>query len=609
MMRNKTLRKKIMMALAAGTLLCANGAWAEENTTFQLDQVTVTAERVAQTVSSTPANVSIISGRELQRKGARTLADALTGVSGVMVQRYGGAGQKAVPYILGSDRIVVLVDGKRMNLPQGIGVGSGGIDLNTIMLGDNIERIEVVRGGASTLYGADAVGGVINIITKKGDGSTQTTTTVAGGNHGGRYYEFNTGGQDKSTHWQISGTQESNDGQRLNSAYKGKNVSFRLDQDLTKGESLTFTYDYYSSHAGIPGSLAWPSPSDYQDILRHNWSVGYAKDHTEGSRVFRYYDNDQLYSGENSGFFRHKNTVRAFEYQDSARLNSANLLTWGGEWRQDKVVSTGEGNVPHDGITKAVYLQDQYSFNSAAKMTVGLRRDENSLYGTHWLPQAAYLYQANTNTSYFANWAKVFKAPKFDDLYGDDGWGNTGDPNLKPETGWTAEVGVKTKLNAASEATVSVFRRDITNAIRWMAAPDFTYHPHNIDRYKATGLNASLINKLSSVTTTDVGYTYLDGRDQNDNNIGDPRHSFHVGVNIHEGKLSQAIYGIYQDKTGTTTSQVGGRFIINTNTSYTLRKGTSVFLTVSNLFDKQYQSAKGYPANGRTVLLGLKQTL
>ncbi|HMM19698.1 MAG TPA: TonB-dependent receptor [Selenomonadales bacterium] len=608
-MSNKTFRKKIMAAVAAGALLWADGAWAEEDVTFQLDQVTVTAERVAQTVGSTPANVTVLSGEELQRKGARTLSDALTGVSGVVVQQYGGAGQKAVPYILGTDRVVLLIDGKRMNLPQGIGVGSGGIDANAILLGGNIDRIEVVRGGASTLYGADAVGGVINIITKKGDSSTPTIATAAGGNHGGRYYGFDTGGQDQNTRWQLSGSRESNDGQRANSAYEGKNLSFRLDQDLAKSESLTFTYDYYDSHAGLPGSLAWPSPGDYQDILRRNWSMGYAKEHADGSRMVRYYDNDQRYSGVNSGVFRHKNTVRAFEYQDSARWNAANLLTWGGEWRKDKVVSTGEGGVPRDGTTKAIFLQDQYSFNAAAKLTVGLRRDESSLYGTHWLPQAAYLYQANANTSYFANWAKVFKAPKFDDLYGDDGWGNTGDPNLEPETGWTAEAGVKTRINAATEATASVFRRNITDAIRWTADPDFTYHPHNIDRYKATGLNASLVSKLSPATTADVGYTYLDGRDQNDRSIGDPRHSFHVGFHIQEGKLSQTVYGVYQDQTGTAASRVGGRCIVNTNTSYALNEDTTLFLTVSNLFDKQYQAVNGYPANGRTFLLGVKQTL
>lgn len=608
-MKKRILGKKIAVTLAAGIFICGSQVFAAEDTVFQFDQMVVTAERVSQKVSNIPANVTLITAKELQNKGARTLADALTGISGINVQSYGGAGQKAIPYILGTDRVVVIIDGKRMNLPQGIGVGSGGIDLNTIMLGDNIERIEVVRGGASTLYGADAVGGVINIITKKGEGSAKTAVSIAGGNYGAKQYDVTFGGQEKNTHWQLSGNQDENDGQRKNSTYKGKNVVLRVDQDLSKAESLTFTYDYYGSHAGLPGSLSWPSTSDYQDILRHSYSVDYTKEAEAGSRILRYYNNDQVYSGETGGPFHHKNTVRAFEYQDSAKLDKANLLTWGTEWRKDEVVSTAEGNVPFSGTTKAVYLQNQHSFNADAKITVGLRRDDSSIYGTHWLPQAAYLNQINESTSYFANWAKVFKAPKFDDLYGNDGYGNTGNPNLRPETGWTAETGVKTKLNSANEAAFSVFRRNITNAIKWSADADYTYHPHNIGSYKATGVNVSLISKLSPATSTDVGYTYLDSRDQNNNTVGDPRHSFHVALNVHQGKLSQGIYGIFQDQAGSKTSQVASYFTVNTNTNYFVSKDTSIFLKIQNLFARQYQAVNGYPVNGRTILLGVKQTL
>lgn len=608
-MQRHILKKKIAVTLAASTLFCTCQAWAAEDTVFQLDQVTVTADRVAQTIGGTAANVTVISGTELDNKGARTLADALTGVSGINVQRYGGTGQKAIPYIFGTDRIVVLLDGKRMNLPQGIGSGAGGIDLNTIVLGDNIEKIEVVRGGASTLYGADAVGGVINIITKKGEGSTRTTVSTGGGNYGAQFYALTTEGQVNKTHWQLSGSQNSHDGQRTNSDYKGKNISLRVDQDVSANETLTFTYDYYGSHAGLPGSLSWPSLTDFQDILRHTWSAAYTKNHTDGNLILRFYDNDQVYSGENNSSFRHRNTVKSFEYQDSAKLDANNLLTWGGEWRKDKVISTAEGNKPFDGTTNAFYVQNQHRFSDAAKLIVGLRRDDNSIYGTHLLPQAAYLYQFNERTSYFINWAKVFKAPKFDDLYGDDGYGNTGNPNLKPETGWTAETGIKTRLNTANEITLSVFRRNINNAIRWTVAPDYTYHPHNIDGYKATGVNASFISKLSSVTSTDVGYTYLDSRDKNDNDVGEPRHSYHIGINVNQGKLKQGIYCLFQDKSGTGISQVGNQLIVNTNTNYSIDKNMSVFLTINNLFDKQYQAVKGYPADGRTILLGVKRTI
>lgn len=614
-MKNRNLHKKIAATLTAGTLLCTSQGWAAENTDFQLDQIIVTAERITQTVGATPANVTIISGAELAGKGARTLADALTGVGGIQVQNYGGTGEKAIPYIFGTDRLIVLLDGKRLNLPQGIGSGSGGIDVNTILLGDNIERIEIVRGGASVLYGADAIGGVVNIITKSGSGgAVRTTVSTAGGSDGARHYALTTGGQLNKTHWQLTGVRDTNDGQRPNSAFQGKNIAFQLDQDLNKTEALIFTYDYYDSNAGMPGSLSWPSANDFQDILRHNWSVGYRSKHAAGSRAFRYYDHKQVYSGENYGsFFRHQNTVQTFEVQDSIQVDAANLLTWGGEWRKEQVSSTAEGNTPHNGITKAVYLQHKYNFNSAAQITLAVRRDDSSIYGIHWLPKAACLYQANAHTSYFANWGKVFKAPKFDDLYGDDGYGNTGNPNLQPETGWTAEAGVKMKLNNAHEATLSYFKRDLTNAIKWQPAdpgdPLSPYHPSNINHYTSTGLNASLLSKLSPAVSTDIGYTYLDSHDQNDVAVGDPRHSFHIGVKFHNGKLTQTIYGIYQDKTGTAASQVNSHFLVNTHANYLVNNDTTLFLTINNLFDKQYQFLNGYPANGRAVLFGVKQTL
>lgn len=608
MFKSKLLPQKIAATLAAGTFLLASPVLAAENV-FQFDQITITADRITQTVAETPENVTVVTNQQIQDKGAKTLAEALTGVSGVTISSYGGLGSKAIPYILGSERVVVMIDGKRMNLPQGIGTKASGIDLNSYLISaDNIERIEVVKGGVSVLYGADAIGGVINIITKKGEGTTHVNTSIAAGNYGGRTYEISAGGQENKTHWQISGLQESTDGQRINSASKDKNFSMRLDQDLTKNEALTFDYDYYGNHAGISGDLLTPTPDYYQDILRHNWSIAYTKQHNDGNQIVRYYHNDQTYSGDDYGTFNHRNTVKALEYQDSAKVNKKQLLTWGGEWRTDKVISSIEGNDSHKTTTKAVYLQDQFNMTDKENLTLGLRHDDNSQYGEHWLPKIAFLHQANKNTSYFANWGKVFKAPKFDDLYADYGTMGKGNPNLKPETGWTTEIGVKSKVSGNTEATLSLFKRDLNDAIDWKYA-NGQYTAYNIYHLTATGIDASVISKLSKVTNMDVGYTYLDSRNQNDKWTGDPRNTFHIGFNMHKDKLSQSLYGIFKDKTDTVSSH----FIINTNTNYELDKNTSLFLKINNLFNRQYielaDSYSKYPGNSRSFMLGIKHSM
>lgn len=612
--KKKLLKKQIILSLAMGIVFVALpiSVYADDDSTFQLEQVEVTANRIAQKVSLSPEDVSIISGDQLKHKGITNVADALNGVSGVIVESNGGSGGKTIPYILGSDRVVVLIDGKRMNLPQGVAGSHGGVDLSTMMLPGNIDHIEVVHGGSSTLYGADAVGGVINIITKKSTGETQSTATVGAGNYGGRLYELTAGGQENKTHWFIGGHQDQNDGQRQNSAYKGKSANFRLDQDLRAGEALSFTGDYYSSHSGNPGSLQYPSSTDYQNTLRHDWSMAYTMQHDEGNRTVRYYDNEQVYLGNTSDAdFRSTNKVHAVEYQDSTRLNSANLLTWGGEDRKEEVTSTGERQGTHSGTTKALYIQNQFSASDRATWTAGLRRDDNSQYGTHWLPKLSFLYQETPKTSYFANWSKVFKAPSFDDLYGDDGFGDTGDPNLRPETGWTADMGIKSKLNDTSEATLSIFKRQISDAIRWQpdANNSWIYHPYNIDQLKTLGMNLDLSSKLSQVTTMNIGYTYLDSQDQTGAGIGDPRNSYHLGFNMHQGNFRQSITGSYVGSTGTKTNSVSGYFSVNTALNYDLNTQTSLFLTINNIFNRKYESYKGYPADGRSFMIGIKRTL
>lgn len=598
--------KKIIISLALSAFVGTSPVWAASETEFQLDQITVTADRISQSVSQTPANVTIITAQQLEDKGARNLTEALSGVSGVTVKNFGSNGEKALPSILGSDRIIVLIDGKRMNLPQGNGYGASAVDLNSFLLGDNVDRIEVVRGGASALYGADAVGGVINIITKQG-ASRNTVVTTAGGNYGSRNYTFSTSGHEKKTSWHLSTLQDQSEGQRQNSAYKNQNLSLRLDQKLTNSENLTMTYDYYDSHAGLPGQMPG-TLSDYQDILRRNWSTAYSRTHTDGNQTLRYYDNVQTYSGYEWGTFRHKNSVRSFEYSDSTRLNTANLLTWGGEWRKEQVESTNEGNTTHGGTTKALYVQSQINLTKAADLTLGLRYDNNSIYGTHWLPKVAYLHRAGDRVSYFANWGKVFRAPNFDDLYAIYSWGGTGNPDLKPETGWTTEIGVKSKLSKTQEGTLSIFKRNLSDAIDWYLDDDgTTWRTQNINQLNTIGLNANLTSKLSGSTTLDLGYTYLDSRDQNGAVTSDPRHTFHIGVNAKFGKLTQSIVGMYQGENG--TNQVGSRFVVNTHSNYKTGKDTTVFLTVNNLFNRQYEAVKGYPAGGLSFLIGVKQGL
>ena len=610
----------MLCALVTGALVAQSAAVtyaAEQQEEYSLEQVVVTANRVPQTVASTPADVTVVTAEQIEQKGAHNLADALEGVPGVVVARNGGPGEIAVPYILGTDRVIVLMDGKRMNIPQGIGSGNGGVNLSTILVGDNIEKIEVVRGGNSVLYGADAVGGVINIVTKKGIGKAKTQVDIGGGSNSTSKFNISQQGEENGWHWYVTGMQENTDGQRPLSDYKGKNSTFRLDKDLSKTETLSMNFDYYSSHANTPGNITGTWVPTIEDYLRHNWSIAYSDKHVGGEKTIRFYNNEQERTSVIPTYFSqylYKNTVRALEYQDSKTVNKRNDITWGGEWRKETVTTADYGTNPsRDRSVNAIYLQDRYKINDRTSSIIGMRYDHSDQYGTNWLPKVSIIHEIDKKTNYFINWNKVFKAPKFDDLYTPYNvmWGG-GDPNLKPETGWSAETGIKKQLNKESEMTVSLFKRELNNAIKWVATGT-QYNAKNIDHLTDQGATVAFTTRLSPVFVANVGYTYLDSRDQN-NRQQAPYNNFNMGLNFHQGKFTQTISGKYVDKSYTYDDSISAvyktnsYFIWSTNLNYAISKNQSVYLNVTNLFNKKYQEIRDYPAQERTIFLGVRQS-
>lgn len=610
MYNKKLLVKKITLALALSSILVSGQAMAQE-ADFQLDQVVVTATRVEQDAASIPADITVITAQQIEQKGARDLADALEGVPGVNISRYGGPGEASLVRIFGSDRVVVMVDGKRINIPQGIGKGASALDLSTVPLADNIEKIEVVRGGASVLYGSDAVGGVINIITKKGTGTTKTNLDIGAGNHSTQHYMVSNQGSENGYHWYITGMKDMTDGQRRNNAYDGKNATVRIDKDLNDKQNLAFNFDYFGSHAGIPGAITYLTPNDFGDILRHNWSVEYNNKKDNGNDTIRYYNNHQVYSGfEYGDTFHHENTVRSVEYQNNSRLDRQNSLTWGGNFTKEEVTSTGEGNVEHNRDIWAFYMQEQYKWTPKFTMTTGVRYDHNSQYGAKTLPKVAFEYQADSKTSYFANWGKVFKAPKFDDLYSSFG----GDPNLRPETGWTSEVGIKQKLDKDNEILVSLFKQQLNDAIDWKDQGNGTSKVENVDKLQSTGITFTYNSKLSNNVSMNLGYSYLDSRKNNNENAGTPHNNINIGFNISQGKFTQTITGNYVDAKNylgwaDAPVTITSYFKWDTNLNYAFSKEQSIYLTVHNIFNKKYEQVKDYSAQERTIFFGVKQTL
>jgi len=630
--RTANKQKVILGALAVSAILSQSTiiAYAAEQEEFGLDQVVVTANRVPTKVSETAANVTVITGEQIERGNYQNLGQILSHVPGVMIGNQGNPGSISAAYINGSEQVVIMIDGRRMNLPNGIGgFGMANTNLTSLIGVGNIERVEIIKTGRSALYGADAVGGVINIITKKGE-RNQTTVQVAGGNWNSSNYSLTNEGKEGNLSWYLTadtrhiGDYADGSGKRYN--YTGVDqdaYTLRLDQKINDG-NLSFNYENFNNEN------EGKAINKYENIRQHNWDFTY-KENTSADTDYqvKVYQNANHRFGNTSGQYDHDVRVKGFNYQINSKIDANHTLTTGIDWRKDEIKSSSYGK--QDNTVQAVYVEDKWNITDKLSVTPSVRYDENDAYGNKTTPQVGVNYKQNDSTSYYASWGKVFQAPRFDDLYwpssvdpadtyypGSPETHYDGNPNLKPETGWNAEVGVNHKFSKTLEGKISYFNRRLEDAINWKnVSSDPTkeyWTPSNVDEQKASGVEVQLNKQLSPELTTYVGYNYLNVKNKTqydnefvkDKNI--PDRTWNIGMAYGNEKVNADVKGTAVMGRTNTSFKEKSYWLWDANLNVKLDKDYTAFLTVNNIFDKYYDRAAGKPCVGRNYMLGVKVT-
>jgi Outer membrane cobalamin receptor protein len=601
--------KKKLLAVAVSFCCWSQGAYAEDVEDAEADvtvlpTIVVTASRVPQSVMATPMAVTVLKPEDWQAKGANNLAEALVGVPGVVVQGHGGASGNTLVKINGTERIVVLVDGKRLNMPQGLASGAGTFDLRDLGLGESVERIEIVRGGGSALYGSDAVGGVVQVFTRKGQGKAQSSITLAGGDDEKFKMNLMTSGSSGKDHWRVSTDYFATSGQRENAYNREGNLSLRYDHDINKDSSIFMTFDHVKRRNGAPGTNASPMLDDYNRTKTDTIGLGYSHKNMK----IQAYQISKDATGYSWGDLDHKNRTQTLEYTDSRNLGKRHELAWGGQLKWDRVDSSNYSRVENT-HSESLFVQDNIKLGDKVILSPGLRYEQNSAYGDEWVPKIGIVYQAQEKLSFYGNWGRVFKAPNFDDLYWYDAWGSMlGNPNLRPETGWTSEVGFKYQVNKDHFVSGTFFHRELNDAIRWIDPMGiWVYEATNVDSLRTQGFTLGWNGNFGKSFSADVNYTYQDTNATLNYNEG--RHQFHTGLHYRQGKWRQSVLVDAISKTGNglgAVNGVGGWGTLSLSTQYQINEKNKVFLTVYNVFDKEYQRVKNYPEDGRSFLVGWK---
>ena len=636
MKKIQKLRNAVMVSLLAGTTVVWGGIVfaAEDLQEFALDDMVVTATRTESKMVDVPVNATVISAEKIADRHYLDVADALKDVPGATVIDSGeGADEKKI-ILNGDERVLVLVNGRRVNFDVGT-MSRASYDLNQIPDVSLIERIEVVKGHGGALYGSDAVGGVVNIITKKMDhsygkvsmgfGSQQardakamytikegkTGVMVAASKYKQGYYKYKDVADNSTKRWPGD------------TKFENEKVSLKLAQELTETSNLEFGYDF-SKYSGISQySVTSPGPSLIDKktnniYMKYDWLMN---DTDQGYlQVYR-----NKYEYDNFGKIDEK--VTGFEAQQAISTAENNKLVVGASYRSSHVNAvTGSYN---DKINnKALFVSDQWEFAPRWTLDAGVRYDKHSTAGSKTTWSAGLNKKFDENSHAYFNWGQVFKAPTLDDLYYysyyyDDRnkytYESYGNPNLKPEKGDTWTIGYGTKIADKTSVNISYFQSKLEDAIDW----DTTNSDNasvsivrNVDKQKKNGMELSVAHELNDNWDLEASYTYIRVKN-NEHGSGYVRDANYIpnmyrfGVRYHDDLWNADLFlrgGSGADKSAYVDSKY---MTLDMSVAYKATKDLSFYAKGYNLFNKAYAESAGvnggtytYPAQGRRFIIG-----
>lgn len=637
----QSLRNAVMVSLLAGTTVVWGGTvFAQEDLQeFALDDMVVTATRTESKMVDVPVNTTVISAEKIADRHYLDVADVLKDVPGATVMDTGvGAYEKKV-VLNGDERVLVLVDGKRVNIDMGT-MSRASYDLNQMPDVSLIERIEVVKGHGGALYGSDAVGGVVNIITKKVDhsygkvsmgfGSHQardakamytikegkTGVMVAASKYKQGYHEYKDAKTEANKRWPAAST------------YENEKVSVKLSQELSETSNLELGYDFSKfegvrSYSTKAKSASFSNKKTNDFYAKYNWTVN---DKDQGfiqlyRNKYDYYNAGDMYE-----------TDTGFEAQQNITLSDNNRLVVGASYRKAKALNATSYTAEKSINNKAVFVSDQWEFAPSWTLDAGVRYDKHSTAGSKTTWSAGLNKKFDENSHAYFNWGQVFKAPTLDDLYYysyyyDDRnkytYESYGNPNLKPEKGDTWTIGYGTKIADKTSVNISYFQSKLEDAIDW----DTTNSDNasvsivrNVDKQKKNGMELSVAHELNDNWDLEASYTYIRVKN-NEHGSGYVRDANYIpnmyrfGVRYHDDLWNADLFlrgGSGADKSAYVDSKY---MTLDMSVAYKATKDLSFYAKGYNLFNKAYAESAGinggtytYPAQGRRFIIGAEYT-
>ncbi|MTI60301.1 MAG: TonB-dependent receptor [Firmicutes bacterium] len=502
---------------------------------IDLKEIVVTASRTKQNIEDTSAMVEIITRKDIDAIGAKTLLEALRVSTGITLNpAMVGAGVS----IRGMENrhVLILVDGERL-ISEGSSSTANVYEWDRINMA-NVERIEIIRSDASSLYGSDALGGVINVITKK-PGKKEFTLSYNPAIYSDYsdtrtddYYLRYDSGEIGSFAWSISaGRRQTDPLQEPGSStttYYGTREFLNLSSsyELSDSMQLGFKADFLDEDMEEQTSV---SNMDYFDNSRESYSLELDGSYTYGDYVLRTYFGEQdkqadMYNPLTGVYTAKTNESNrktwTWEGWNSSPVGLKHLLTTGFELRSETYKGTRVSIGKASNDYSALYAQDEYMASDRLIITPSLRHDNSDKFDSKTTSKLGANYKINENYRLKASIGEGFKAPSLDNMYMYMVHGPfitvNGNPDLKPEESTTYEIAIEGEKGKYS-ASVSYFINDVKNLITTVNTGAYTYSYENLDKAEINGVETELGRQISTNLSAKITYTYLDAVDGESN--------------------------------------------------------------------------------------------
>ncbi len=624
-----SLLTRLLMITLGLVLVTSGWAGAEENkeeSILELEKIVITATRTPHLLKDVPVSTTVITEKEIEQTGSSTVAETLENVVGMRVTAYGGPGSLTTAHIRGSaaDQVLVLMDGRELNP-----AASGTVDLGFLPV-QNIERIEVIRGPFSSLYGANALSGVINIITKPAPENRQTRIGASYGTYETSEYSLTHGGKLGKTGYFLTAKLGDSAGDRENSSSNETHATAKLTYEVDDSSGFSLFAGYSHRDSGVPGSTTYPTPSAQEEDKKNFLDLSYHKDLKGGSRflaktfIEEYeicYKDPEIWGGPTKDTT--EDLASGMQIQYSLPWGK-HLPTAGLELKQDRVkFTTIDGTSGIGGPRKidmvSLYLQDEMNLSPRLVLVPGLRYDNPSAYASQSSPRVSLLYLLGHNTRLRASYGQAFRPPTVNELYWyeDWGWGMGlfGNEDLKPEKSRGYELGLEHKFNLPLLARISWFDRKTDQLINWVEISPWYWQATNVDKAHNQGIESELRFQLTPRLSLGLNYLYQQGKDEGEEYKGNylaytPEYKmglsleyetdFGLGIYIEAEKISE------QYTNRENTQKLKGYNLVGVKLSQRLTKKVEVFARGENLLDESYQVFRDYPMPGRRINLGMK---